>query len=276
MYSESYRPKILDEVIGHVEIKKKIEEYLKSDFKKTIFLVGCPGIGKTTLALCGANTFGFDPLEINASRSIRSFEDVDILRTSCMGSVNIQSFVLGQIDRKTCIILDEVDGSDPHAQTKIIDWVKDPKRCIPIICTGNEVPTIFKRNTDYINILRCVPPTAEDVRVLFNNVDVPLILKECQNDIRRMFHRLQYGISYAIPKYILPPTGTSPEKTFIEKQKMFGLEDPLYRDDKLGKLCSHETINEYKNCDKRVHTQEVDIRQTKFLLDKSHTVVVNL
>jgi replication factor C large subunit len=81
MYSEAYRPTYLDEVIGHTEAKDSLKNYLTSQkFEKSILLTGSPGIGKTTLALAGARTFGFDPLEINASKSIRSFEDVEKIK----------------------------------------------------------------------------------------------------------------------------------------------------------------------------------------------------
>jgi DNA polymerase III delta prime subunit len=234
MYSESYRPFNLTEVFGHNEIKEKLKEYLESDFKGSVFLVGSPGIGKTTLALTSANTFGFDALEINASSYLRSYEDVEKLRDSCRGSINIHSFLIGNTSKKTCVILDELDGSDPHAQSKIIDWIKDPERKIPIICTGNELPTIIKRNQSLIKILKCVSPSIDDIKVIFPNTDIHLILKECQYDIRRVFNRIQYGQSYTIPRYILPPTGTQIEKAFIDVQKMFEIEDPLeYLYDKL-------------------------------------------
>jgi replication factor C large subunit len=88
MYSEAYRPSILDEVIGHTEAKEKLQMYLRSKkFEKSIFLTGSPGIGKTTLALAAARSCGFDPLEINASKAIRSFEDVERIRDSCMSAV---------------------------------------------------------------------------------------------------------------------------------------------------------------------------------------------
>jgi replication factor C small subunit len=82
MYAESYRPVFLNDVGGHNEIKKSLETYLTSKFKGSVFLVGPPGIGKTTMALCAARTYGFDALEINASKSMRSFEDVDKLKES--------------------------------------------------------------------------------------------------------------------------------------------------------------------------------------------------
>jgi hypothetical protein len=221
------------------------------------------------MALCAARTFGFDPLEINASKSIRSFDDVDKLKDSCRSCVNIQSFLRGDKTRKTCVILDEIDGSDPHAQAKIVEWVKDVNRTVPILCTGNELPTIFKRNSNFIEIMRCFPPNHTDVQHLFPDVDAQSILKECQHDIRRVFHRLQYGESYTIKDYPLPPTGTPVETAFLWKQQMFELADPLEcLSDKLGIEHSHKTMFEYKRDGIREDTPAVSRRQKQLPLDK--------
>jgi replication-associated recombination protein RarA len=205
MFSESRRPEYLDDVLGHQEVKAKLDSYLHSDFKGAIFLVGSPGIGKTTLALCAARTFQFQPLEINASKTLRSYDDVEKLKNSCFSSVNIESFIRGD-HKKTCIILDEIDGSDPHAQSKIIEWISDENRILPILLTGNELPIIFKKNSKIVEILRCYPPSVESVKQIFPDVEnIEELIKECRHDLRRLFHRIQYGISYSIPLYPLPP-----------------------------------------------------------------------
>ena len=89
------------------------------------------------------------------------------------------------------------------------------------------MPVIFKRNSDIVQIIRCYPPKATDIQSLFPQTDIQTFVKECQHDIRRIIHRVQYGESYIIPKYNVPPTGLTIEETFIRRQKMFGLQDPL-------------------------------------------------
>lgn len=269
MYSEAHRPTYLDEVIGHSEAKNALREYLTSKtFEKSVLLTGSPGIGKTTLALAAARTFDFDPLEINASKSIRSFDDVEKIKDSCRSAINIHSFMRGDHNKKTCVILDEIDGSDPHAQTKIVQWIKDKSRCVPIICTSNEVPTIFRRNTEHIEIIRCFPPRSVDVETLFPNENVDELIKECQHDIRRMFHRVQYGKSDVLPKYFFPPTGLPIEKTFVLKQKAFGLPDPLCRDDKPDIEHLSQTNLKCKNDGIRDYNVVSSRRRKKSNLDK--------
>jgi ATPase family associated with various cellular activities (AAA) len=271
MYAEVYRPTTLDDVIGYREEKESLRKYLESkDFRKAIMLSGPPGIGKTTLALAAARTHGFDPLEINASRSIRSFEDVEKIKDACRSAVNIHSFIRGETSRKTCVILDEVDGSDPHAQNKIVDWIKDETRKVPIICTGNELPTIFKRNVQYIDTLRCFPPRAMDLQMFFPQHDVSTLMKDCNHDVRRMLHRIQYGESDIIPKYVSPPTGLAVERMFVIRQSMFDLPDPFheYRDGRLDIGHSSKTSSQYKTDGTRADKPESVPRPKKSVPDK--------
>jgi hypothetical protein len=275
MHAETYRPCTLNDVIGHTEAKDILTNYLKtSGFTKAIMLTGSPGIGKTSLALAAAQTMGFEPLEINASRSIRSYEDVERIREACRSTVSIHSFIKGDYTKKICVILDEVDGSDPHAQSKIVEWIKDKTRKVPVLCTGNEIPTIFKRNSDYIELIRCFPPKVGDIQLLFSDRDITEIIKECQFDIRKLTHRIQYGDSDPIPKYLAPATGLSVEKTFVLRQKMFDLPDSLLE----YRICiqdteqTSKTSSRCKNGEKRERTDVSHTLQKKVPLGKQHNL----
>ena len=273
MYSETYRPSSLEDVIGHVDAKESLRKYLTTPgFPRAVMLTGSPGIGKTTLALAAAKSLGFEPLEINASRSIRSFEDVEKIKDACRSAVSIHVFMRGDRHRKTCVILDEIDGSDPHAQGKIIDWIKDRDRKVPILCTGNELSTIFKRNADFIEIIRCFPPRAMDIQGIFTDLSINEdVVKECQYDIRKVIHRVQYGVSDPIPKLVAPPTGLPIEKTFVMRQAMFGLLDSLreYHVYKLDSEPTLKTSSRYKTGDTRVRTAGSGNRSKRSPPDKS-------
>jgi replication-associated recombination protein RarA len=234
MLSETFRPHTFAEIIGHTEAKELLASYLLSNVRgKAVLIAGSAGIGKTTLALTAARTFDYEPLEVNASRALRSHEDVANLRGSCMAGVTFTSLIKcasSDKPKRTCVILDEIDGSDPHAQRKILEWIKDPKRVVPIVCTANEVPVIFRRCPDSVYIHRCMPLSAKDIyenlKSSYSSVsfaEFQVIVKECQHDVRRLMNRLQYGVSDVLRQ--TPLTG-DPIADLMKHQEMFYSEFP--------------------------------------------------
>jgi len=233
MWSETRRPEFITQVVGHTEVKERLSNYLTTKpYDNVILLHGPPGIGKTTMALASVRSAGMEPLEINASQSMRSHDDVSNLINSCRYPRTISSLIRG--DQKTvCLILDEIDGSDPHAQRKLTEWMTGDERRIPVIMTCNEVPRIVK-NKARVELLRCYPPKPADLQVLFPSEDVQELAKRFKHDVRRILQYLQYGESDSLPSATLP-SDCSPEVATVLRQKMWIDHDLLeYRGDSLG------------------------------------------
>lgn len=225
MWCETRRPNFLEGVVGHADVKERLRTYLTSKpYEHSILLHGPPGIGKTTIALASVRSCGLEPLEINASQSMRSHDDVYKLIQSCRHTRSISSLIRGD-EKPMCLILDEIDGSDPHAQRKLAEWLVSEDRKIPVLLTCNEVPRVFKQKPS-IEILRCFPPKPSDLVPLFPHEDIPALAKRFKHDIRRILQYLQYGDSDKLPSGVIP-TDCSPEVLQIIQQKTWIEKDPM-------------------------------------------------
>ena len=225
MWSETQRPLVLEGVVGHTEVKSRLTGYLtRKPYSNVLVLHGPPGIGKTTMALAAIRSAGMEPLEINATQTMRSHEDVARLVASYRNSRSISSLLRGDT-KSSCLLLDEIDGSDSHAQRKLVEWMVSSDRTLPVLLTCNEVPRIFK-TSEKIEVIRCHPPKPSDLNTLFPGQDTTALAREYQHDIRRILQSLQYGRSEALPPPA-PLTKFSPEVNEILKQKSWTQDDPL-------------------------------------------------
>ena len=225
MWSETQRPLVLEGVVGHTDVKSRLTAYLTTKpYSHVLVLHGPPGIGKTTMALAAIRSAGMEPLEINATQTMRSHEDVARLVASYRNNRSISSLLRGDT-KSSCLLLDEIDGSDSHAQRKLVEWMVSTDRTLPVLLTCNEVPRIFK-TSEKIEVIRCHPPKPSDLAILFPHHDTSALAKEYQHDVRRILQSLQYGRSEALPPPA-PLTKFSPELNDILRQKVWVEQDPL-------------------------------------------------
>ena len=69
MWSDVYRPARIEDMVGNEEARMDVAKWLLKwvDGTKPLFLIGPPGVGKTTIVKALANQLNYDLIEMNAS-----------------------------------------------------------------------------------------------------------------------------------------------------------------------------------------------------------------
>ncbi|XP_051200769.1 replication factor C subunit 1 [Lolium perenne] len=193
-WTEKYRPKVPNDIVGNQSMVKQLHDWLKSweeqflhpgqkgkgkkqtdgGAKKAVLLSGPPGIGKTTTAKVVSQMLGLQAIEVNASDS-RGKADSKIEKGvggSTSNSIKelISNATLNYSDNRTkkpkaVLIMDEVDGMSAGDRGGVADLIASIKISkIPIVCICNDrFSQKLKSLVNYCLLLNFRKPTKQQM-----------------------------------------------------------------------------------------------------------------
>lgn len=200
MWTEKYRPKTLDDVVGQDEIVAVVRGMLKRDHDiPNIRMIGEAGTGKTSIAyLIGKallkDFYEMNFLEYNASND----RGVDTIREVIKSSMHQPLFTDIRI-----IFLDESDGLTPQAQNMLRKPLEDRKSTRYILSANHDV--FMKPIRSRCVILEFEPIKSDAIRKrleyiaeqegLSLNGEIEDIARNCDGDMRLAINELE-RVSY--------------------------------------------------------------------------------
>jgi len=201
LWSEKYRPRTLEEMVGNEEARDRLLAWLRrwKRGEKAALLVGPPGTGKTTTVHLVAEKSGLQLVELNASDT-RTKDRLSKRIGELVGSANL--FGTGSL-----IFLDEVDGLAGRSDYGAIDYIRDAVRrsTYPVVMAANDPDSDeVKKLASVSRRIEFVRPSPEEVERHLSRIAkkeetgisstvLASIVEAANGDIRSAVNFLQAG-----------------------------------------------------------------------------------
>lgn len=193
LWTEKYRPNVLDEFVGNDQIKEKIAGYLQSGDIPHLLFFGGAGTGKTSISKLITKTVDCDLLYINASDE----NSVDTVRNK----IKTFASTIGFKDLKV-IILDESDFITPNGQGALRNIMETFSRSTRFILTCNYIEKIIEPIQSRCQTFNIIPPSKKDIAIHVSKIlekeniefdlkDLATVINVSYPDIRKVINTCQ-------------------------------------------------------------------------------------
>ena len=204
IWTEKYRPKKLDEVIGQKHVTERLKAYVETKNMPHLLMTGPAGTGKTTCSLAMAREMFGDEwkgnfIELNASDE----RGIDVVR----GKIKefARTAPLGNAEFKI-IFMDEADALTSDAQAALRRTMEKYSKICRFILSCNYSSKIIDPIQSRCAVFRFKPLTKEDVRgfltKIVENENVKIdddameaLVHVARGDMRRAVNSLQVAAS---------------------------------------------------------------------------------
>jgi len=195
---EKYRPKNLDEFVGHDDIKNQIRYFLNKKEIPNLLFYGEAGGGKTSLAKLIANELEVQYIYINASDK----NGIDFVRDEIIPFASSMSF---NINPLKIVILDEYDNTTIQAQSALRNVIETYSSTTRFILTCNYLNKLIDPIQSRFHSFKIGAPSKKEVakhlvyildqeEVKYDKQDIVTITNQHYPDFRKTINTLQGNI----------------------------------------------------------------------------------